>query len=280
MSVGLLRICCWKAALRHLLAAAIFAATCFGGQLSASAQSAHDQAGLKGEIEELKKEQAAMRDELRALRQLIEQQKPPKVIRRSEKPFNPVDITVATAPTLGDANAPVTLVEFTDYQCSYCRRHNLYTKPQLIKDFVESGELKYVLRESPIANIHPNATKAAESALCAGEQGKYWDMNERLFQNQNRLQSEDLIAHAEAIQLDMMSFKECLEGNKYAEHVRGDFRDAARAGVTGTPTFFFGRTDPDNPDKIRATKILRGAHPYAAFKRKIDDLIAEADKGS
>ncbi len=251
----------------------------FGGMSAGQAQSGDELEALRSEIQTVKEGQKAITKELEVIKRLLKA-RPPAVAGSRPQPFEPQDLSIAEAPYLGEAEATVTLVEFTDYQCPYCRRHSLMTKPRLVKDYVETGKLKYVLREFPIASIHPRATKAAEAALCAGDQGKYWDMSKAFFANQRKLAPEDLKAHAEGFGLDMASFSECLDGGKYAERLRKDFKDGATVGVRGTPTFFLGLTDPADPTKIRATKTLRGAQSYAAFKRAIDELIAQAAKGS
>ncbi len=141
-------------------------------------------------------------------------------------------------------------------------------------------KLRYVVREFPIESIHPYAFKAAEAALCAGDQDKYWDMADLFFRNQRQLGPERLMAHAERLSLDMASFKECFGSEKYAGRVRQDTSDGKAAGVRGTPSFFLGLTDPDDPSKFTATTMLRGAQSYAAFKKAIDGLLAESAKGN
>ena len=262
-----------------LIASFACAILVFGGTSAGQAQSGDELEALRSEIQALKQGQASIQKDLAAIKRLL-QQRPQASSGPRTPPFKPLDLSIADAPYLGEAEATVTLVEFTDYQCPYCRRHSLMTKPRLVKDYVETGKLKYVVREFPIASIHPRATKAAEAALCAGDQGKYWDMSKAFFANQRKLAPEDLKAHAEGFGLDMASFSECLGGGKYAERLRKDFKDGATAGVRGTPTFFLGLTDPADATKIRATKTLRGAQSYAAFKRAIDELVAEAAKGS
>ena len=262
-----------------LIASFACAILVFGGMSAGQAQSGDELEVLRSEIQAVKEVQKAIAKELEEIKRLLKA--PPRAVGGSRpQPFEPQDLNIADAPYLGQVEATVTLVEFTDYQCPYCRRHSLMTKPRLVKDYVETGKLKYVLREFPIASIHPRATKAAEAALCAGDQGKYWDMSKAFFANQRKLAPEDLKAHAEGLGLDMASFNACLDGSKYAARLRKDFKDGATAGVRGTPTFFLGLTDPADPTKIRAVKTLRGAQSYAAFKQAIDALIAEAAKGS
>jgi len=127
----------------------------------------------------------------------------------------------------------------------------------------------------PLESIHKFAFKAAEAARCAGEQGKFWEMHDRLFANQTSL--EPAKPHAEAIGLDVAKFEGCLSAGKYAEAIRKDAAEGAKAGVTGTPLFFLAYTDPTS-SKVKTVARLSGAQPYAAFKAQIDQLLAEQPK--
>jgi protein-disulfide isomerase len=256
----------------------VAAAVTFSTVGSGLAQSGKEVEALRAEIQALKAGQAAMRKDLAEIKQILVRATSGR--SRSEPEFKPQDITISEAPFLGQPNAAVVLVEFTDYQCPFCRRHTARTKPRLIKEYVETGMLKYVLREFPLAQIHPQAPKASEAALCAGDQGKYWEINEVLFANQRKLSIAELKTYADDLGLDMARFNECLDGAKYTERVAADLKDGANAGVRGTPSFFLGVSDPDDPGKFRATRMLRGAQPYAAFKQAIDQLIAESEKRS
>ncbi len=244
------------------------------------AQSADELGALKAEIQALKAGQAAMQKDLTAIKEMLVRATRGQSQARAQTKFEPQDLSIAGAPALGAADAPVTLVEFTDYQCPFCRRHFAQTMPQLVKVYVETGKLRYVMREFPIQSIHPKALKAAEAALCAGDQGRYWDMHEAFFADQRKLAPEDLKAHAEGLGLDVAGFNECLDGGKYAQRVQKDLADGVKAGVRGTPSFFAGLTDPADPTKFRAIKYLNGAQPYIVFKQAIDALLAEAAKGS
>ena len=127
----------------------------------------------------------------------------------------------------------------------------------------------------PLESIHKFAFKAAEAAHCAGEQGKFWQMHDRLFTNQTSL--EPAKAHAEAIGLDVPKFEGCLNAGKYAEDVRKEIADALNAGVTSTPAFFLAYTDPSS-SKVKTVARITGAQPYSAFKTQIDQLLAEQPK--
>ena len=156
------------------------------------------------------------------------------------------------------------MVEFSDYQCPFCSRHFREVWPQLEREYVATGKVKYVLRDFPLEAIHPQAFKASEAANCAGEQGKYWEMHDRLFANQNALGPKELPNHAQALRLDTANFQQCPDNGKQAGKIRNDLTDGQKAGVAGTPTFFLGLTDQNNPN-VKALRIIRGAQPYAAF---------------
>ncbi len=249
---------------------ALVALTLAGGQ---PGHAQDEVTALKNEIEALKRGQAAIRRDLQEIKSLLQGGQSGR-----QQAFKPVDLSVDGSAVKGDAAAPVTLVEFSDYQCPFCRRHFAKVMPRIISDYVETGKVRYVLREFPLQRIHPKALKASEAALCAGDQGQYWSMHNRMFSKPGQLDLRDLTAHAKALGLDTQRFEGCLDGGKYAQKVRTDQMAGATAGVTGTPTFLLGLTDRNNPKKIKAIKMLRGALPYARFKQAIDELLALAKK--
>jgi hypothetical protein len=132
-----------------------------------------------------------------------------------------------------------------------------------------------VFVDMPLESIHKLAFKAAEAAHCAGEQDKYWEMHDRLFENYKTLAPWN--PHAEAVGLDVSSFEECLSSGKFEKEIRRDISEARKAGVTGTPAFMLARTDPDS-SKVRILAVLKGAKPFAAFKAEIDRLLEQVSK--
>ncbi len=149
--------------------------------------------------------------------------------------------------------------------------------PKIEKEYIETGKVKYVFRDFPIKQLHPNAFKAAEAANCSAEQGKYWEMHARLFANQRALGPDELSGHAEALGLDLSKFQPCLANGKYTAEIRKDIADGGKAGVKGTPTFFIGLTEPNKPT-IKVHKVIRGAYPYSRFRAEIESLISSEDK--
>ena len=232
-----------------------------------------DPAALREEINSLKAGQRAIQKELGEIKKLLQAQQRPQPKRKQPAAFKPIDISLKGAPFLGLPNAKVTMVEFTDYQCPFCRRHFTQVQPEIQKQYIETGKVKYVMRQFPLVRIHARATKASEAALCAGDQGKYWEVHRRIFGAQRELSDDDLRGHAEEEKLNMDQFGGCLTDGKYSEQVKADVSDGSEAGVQGTPSFFFGLTDPADPTKIRAVEFIRGAQGLPAFQAKIDALL-------
>ncbi|MDA2928081.1 DsbA family protein, partial [Acidobacteria bacterium AH-259-G07] len=145
--------------------------------------------------------------------------------------------------------------------------------PQIKRDYIATGKLKYVFHDFPLVRIHKFALKAAEAARCAREQGKYWEMHDRLFANYKALSRKDLGHHAQAVGLDLEKFQLCLDSGRYTPAIQKDMAEAAKVGVNSTPHFFLGFTNPRN-SKVKVSRVLRGASPYSNFKQAIDSLLA------
>lgn len=174
---------------------------------------------------------------------------------------------------LGDPNAPVMIVEFSDFQCPFCRKFYKETLPQIKKDYIAAGKVKFVYRDFPLVQIHPGATPAAEGAECAKEQGKFWEMHDAIFNEQEKQGSGtvqftalDVKKWAANIGLDTAKFNQCLDAGTYKQEVEKDLADGSAAGVNGTPaTFVNGR-------------LVSGAQPFAAFKVIIDEELKKLGK--
>jgi protein-disulfide isomerase len=162
------------------------------------------------------------------------------------------------------------VIEFSDYQCPFCQRFFANTLPALKRDYIDTGKVRYVFRDFPLDSIHPQARKAAEAAHCAGDQGKYWEMHDTLFKNQRALMVDNLKDLARGLGLKDDDFTSCLDQGKHAETVNGHFTAGSAIGITGTPSFFIGKTSADGT--MEAINI-RGAQPIAAFRQAIDRLL-------
>ncbi len=170
--------------------------------------------------------------------------------------LQPLRIKVATEghPTHGPADAPVTIVEFSDFECPYCQAM-LGTIRNVQETYGENIRLVY--RQFPLNSIHPNAQKAAEASLCANDQGRFWEMHDLMFEDQRGLSVEALTMKAESLELDGSTFEKCLTSNKYAEQVKQDVMDGTVLGVTGTPAVFVnGRPLVGNVPYDQLAKII------------------------
>jgi protein-disulfide isomerase len=177
-----------------------------------------------------------------------------------EPPRQKVD--VAGHPAKGPADAPVELVEFSDFQCPFCQRANP-TVEQVLKTY--GDRIHFVYRHYPLPS-HPNARPAAEAAACANEQGRFWPYHDELFRNPGDLTDAGLKQHAVAAGLDTAKFNACVDGHQLKSEVDRDIREGNEAGVTGTPAFFING------------RALEGAQPFEVFKRVIDEELASAGR--
>jgi protein-disulfide isomerase len=172
-----------------------------------------------------------------------------------------VEVPVGDSPSIGPKDAPVTVVEFTDYQCPFCGRARP-TINQVLETY--KGKVRYVLRDFPLS-FHKDAMKAHEAFHCAGEQGKYWEMNKKLWDNQKAIKVDDLKKYAQEIKLNTSKFNECLDSGKYTDKVKQSQEDGEKVGVSGTPAFFVNG------------RMISGARPFESFKEIIDDELEQHD---
>ncbi len=181
----------------------------------------------------------------------------------------PVKVAIATGQSMGSANAPLVLIEFTDYQCPYCRNFAVSTFPALKTKYIDTGKVQFVTRDFPL-DFHPNAMIAANAARCAADQGKYWEIRSILFTNNTALQKDRLLGYARDLSLNMPKFQQCLDQEIHGASIQADLSDALAAGVEGTPTFVLGRRTPTGT--IEGVRIV-GAQPLAVFDAKIGELL-------
>ncbi len=162
-------------------------------------------------------------------------------------------------PFIGSASAPVTIIEFSDFQCPYCQR----AAPTLKQVREKYGDkVRIVWKDFPLTQIHPQAFKAAEAARCAAEQGKFWEYHDRLFGNQSALQADDLKKYAGEISLDAAKFNACVDSSKYAERVRDGVAAGSRLGVNSTPTMYVNG------------RLVQGAQPLDVIAAVVDEELA------
>ena len=219
-------------------------------------------AGMEEDIRTLHKEMQEMKKDLAEIKKLLQ-----GALKKGPPLKTTATVDFKGRPMLGQADALVTIVEFSDYQCPYCKRFATQVFPVLIRDYIDTGKVRYVFRDFPLTQIHPQAAKAHEGAHCAGEQGRYWDMHDILFQKQKDLSVPALSGYADEIGIDVDTFEACLDGGHHAEAIQRDIQAGTKAGVRGTPSFVIGKSG--SGDTITGT-IVRGAQALAKFQQVIE----------
>ncbi|MBT4352043.1 thioredoxin domain-containing protein [archaeon] len=187
---------------------------------------------------------------------------------------NAIKVSMDDDPVEGDENAPVTIIEFSDYECPFCSRFYTQTLGQIRTEYIETGKVKLVFRDFPLG-FHAEAKPAAIAANCADKQGKFWEYHDKIFENQGLIGTSNYNAWAEELELDMDAYVECLVDPEVAAEIEADLQDGAAARNSGTPGFFIGVSSDDGT--IEAVQVV-GSQPFAAFKSAIDQKLAEAAK--
>ena len=176
----------------------------------------------------------------------------------------------------GQANAPVTLIEYSDFTCGYCLKFFKETWPRIQARYVDAGKVRFIYRDYPRADQGPGVD-AATAARCAGAQGKYWPMHDRLFAEGGRLGKDVYLSHAAAIGLDHTAFEQCVKDGRYTKSIFEDREEANRWGFHGTPGFILVRTNSEPTGKEPAVAIP-GAFPFEMFAEEIDRLLKKVSQ--
>lgn len=186
------------------------------------------------------------------------------------KSAGPVDVSVDDDAVLGKNDAPVTIIEFSDFQCPFCRSFWKNALAQIIKEYIDTGKAKLVFRDYPLS-FHPMGVPSAEAAECAKEQGKFWEMHDIMFEEQEKLGEgtvqytvDDLKKWAAKIGVNTTQFNNCVDSEKYKAEIEKDAADGGAAGVTGTPAIFING------------RLIAGAQPFSVFKTVIDDELKKS----
>ena len=211
-----------------------------------------------------KKQADEILNELRQIRQLLEKQQ-----ANAPQPDQPTRAKVAVdgAFSIGSKDAPITMVEFTDFQCPFCQRFHSSTFGDLKKNYIDTGKVRFVSRDLPL-DFHPNAMQAAQAGRCAGEQGQFWPMRDRMAGNPEQLDMNHLLTYAQDLKLNVDTFRACVESGKYKDAIQKDIQEAVRIGANGTPSFVVGKSVSDGVDG----ELVIGAMPYQVFDQKFKEL--------
>ena len=191
----------------------------------------------------------------------------------TNQPTLPLKISSGNNPVIGNPDAPITIIEFSDFQCPFCARFHVQTLPTIMDEYINKGTVKLVFRDFPIQSIHPNALPASVAAECANEQKKFKEMHDILFEKQNEWSNQNIESvtntfsqYASDLGLEKKAFDSCLKNGKYIEEIQKDLDDGRTYGISGTPGFFIGN------DQIGFIE-LKGAQPFENFKKVIDTQL-------
>jgi len=176
-----------------------------------------------------------------------------------------VEVSYDPARVIGQPNAPITIVEFSDFQCPFCQRAYPVVKQLLAK---YPNQIKLAYRDFPLRQIHPQADAAAAASRCAGEQGKFWEFHDRLFESNRPLDTPSFVEHATQLALDIPKFNECLESGRFDALIEEDLQDGNQAGVTGTPAFFINGV------------AVTGSQPLAVFEKVVEEELRVIGRSS
>jgi protein-disulfide isomerase len=186
------------------------------------------------------------------------------------QPTGPFDVEVGHLPTLGEENAPVTVIEFSDFQCPFCKALYDDTLSQIKSEYVDTGKVRFAYRHYPLTSIHPNAQKAAEASECANEQGNFWGYHDSLFENQSEWENlsaddaqEKFVEFANELGLNGAQLGECVSSGKFEKAVQDDVAAGNEVSVNGTPATFVNGM------------LISGAAPFSQFKAEIDKALGE-----
>ena len=202
-------------------------------------------------------------NELKQIRQLLERQQSKSDAAADETPKH-AKLSLQGAQMIGDKNAPLTMVEFTDYQCPFCNQFYSATFPELKKNYIDTGKMRFYSRDLPL-EFHPDAMRAAQAGRCAAEQGQFWKMRDLMVASPDKLDLENLVADAGNLKLDVKAFRACVESERNKDAVQTDVLDAVKIGADGTPTFVVGKSTPEGVDGT----IIVGALPYETFDQAL-----------
>jgi protein-disulfide isomerase len=230
---------------------------------------------IQRQIEALKDGQERILKELAEIRRLL-QEKSSNTAWTNASNAPVISVNVHGEPFRGAIGARVAILEYSDFECSFCARYAREVFPLLDRNYIQNRKIKYFFRDLP-APGETNAVLKARAARCAGEQGRFWELHDRLFAMQDQPGSYDLTAQAQALGLDTNKFSACLASDRYSDSIRMSIAAARRAGVYGTPAFLIGTLSEDG-NFMRVSKVLVGGESLDPIKSALDELLAVPPK--
>ena len=202
--------------------------------------------------------------ELQKIRMLLESGQPHRDVQTQSKIIN---FGVKDAPVLGSKDAPLTIVEFLDYQCPYCQQFHRQTFQDLKEQYIDSQKVRFYVMHLPLAT-HPNALLAAQAGRCADEQGLFWAIHNRMQSEGKELDADRIVEFAKESDIDVVKFRQCIESGKYKAAIQQGIREANSKGIRGTPAFIIGKSTQTGVEG----KLVMGAVPYGIFEQRIKEF--------
>jgi protein-disulfide isomerase len=250
------------------IVAALVLAVCAATAESApsTAAQARDLANLKDDVQLLKTQQQEILASLDELKKLLKTRNEPPAVKV------PDTLRVAGEPFMGEAGASLAIIEYSDFECPFCRRFEHDTFPQLRDAYIGTGKVKFFYRDLPLP-FHQHSMPAARAARCAAEQGKLWEMHDSLLTEPASLNTGDIDARAAKLGIDTTRLDACMSSERFADVIQRSMNEASGMQISGTPTFVIG-TLGANGELVNVKKTVVGAYPFEAFKAVIDPLLA------
>jgi protein-disulfide isomerase len=248
-----------------------FASSGLGAQPQPEPQKKRPGTSLQAQIDSLREGQEKLQKELEGLKALLEERATRVDAPVAARPQETMTLNVFGEPFKGSAGARVAILEYSDFDCSFCAKYATEIFPLIDHAYIQSGQVKYFFRDLP-GPEHLNALFKARVARCAGEQDQFWGAHDRLFKNQSPFDGPGLIAFGEALGLDRERFNACITSDRYQEAIQRSATGASRMRIHGTPAFLIGTLSEDGT-VLRAVKVFLGAESFQAFQSVLDGLL-------
>lgn len=247
--------------MKKFLQSALYAALPLALLLPLQAQKAGKDSGIT------RQQADEILNELRQIRQLLEQQAKAGTPAPQAAKVTRATLNMEGVAMLGSKNAPLTIVEYTDYQCPFCQRFHVTAFNELKKAYIDTGKVRFYSRDLPL-EFHPNAMRAAMAGRCAGEQGQFWKLRDVMGANPEKLDMDHIVGFAADLKMDTAALRSCVEGEKYKNAIQSDALEAMKVGAQGTPTFILGKSTATGVEG----EVLEGAMPFPMFDQKLKEL--------
>jgi protein-disulfide isomerase len=230
---------------------------------------------LQAQIDSLREGQEKLQKQLEELKALLEERPVRMDAPVAARPQEPIALNVFGEPYKGSAGARVAILEFSDFDCSFCAKYATEIYPLIDHAYIQSGQVKYFFRDLP-GPEHPNALFKARVARCAGEQNQFWGAHDRLFRDQRPFDGAGLSAFGKALGLDWERFNTCITSDQYLEAIQRSAMGASRMRIHGTPAFLIGTLTEDGT-MLKAVKVFLGAESFQVFRTVLDELLKPAE---